>query len=849
MRVRKLLAGRRAGKKVAKMAGNGSSYDRAAVGDRSTSKAPPPLPLPPPQYQLQHQQHRKLPVPPAQSQLQQQRMRQYLDLQKQYILNQQKQRQQQQGQKNLPHRSSKKQDLEKRKQENLQKQQQEDLQKQQQEDLQKKRQEDLQKQQQEDLQKQQQEDLQKQQQEDLQKQQQEDLQKQQEDLQKQKQEDLQKQQQEDLQKHQEDLQKQKQADLQKQQQQDLQKQQQEDLQKQQQEDLQKHQQEDLQKQQQKDLQKHQEDLQKQQQEDPQKQQQEDLQKQQEDLQKQQEDLQKHQEDLQKQKQADLQKQQQQDLQKQQQEDLQKQQQEDLQKQKQADLQKQQQQDLQKKQQEDLQKQQQEDLQKHQQEDLQKQQQKDLQKQQQEDLQKQQQEDLQNQQEDLQKKQQEDLQNKQEDLQKQQQKDEEQKQQQSQQSHQQEQNNQQEQQQKHSYQPIQNQRHQLNEQQHMQQWHLWARDKADATQSYDGQIQPQQQQAPRDLTLYSLKFGINVPYSDVRRLVQTGARLLYSLKECSRAGRVNWKLRMRRCDSPDSNRSQPPSGRASDPYVSLYLKFEPQTLAESASCSVEFAVRLAGPSGRSVERRSAGRRQFDQRDSCRGWARFARASELEALAFSINGVKHLKLSGVLQVFDASQFLYPERRHNFARCQMGADFRLRVQLATFHVHRAVLALNSDYFAALLARPDSLESRQGQVVLSEDRIQDVHLMLQFMYPGYADVLDDETLKPLSRLAAKYQVHSLAWSCMQYIDSKLGEHPAPDAERISLYYFVCQESLQCPDLAEQCVRIAASLPWRGGLREARHFRELDETRKSRLHSRKQYWCQLFVSIKFPRE
>uniref|UniRef100_A0A1I8H143 BTB domain-containing protein n=1 Tax=Macrostomum lignano TaxID=282301 RepID=A0A1I8H143_9PLAT len=275
-------------------------------------------------------------------------------------------------------------------------------------------------------------------------------------------------------------------------------------------------------------------------------------------------------------------------------------------------------------------------------------------------------------------------------------------------------------------------------------------------------------------------------------------------------------------------SQPPSGRASDPYVSLYLKFEPQTLAESASCSVEFAVRLAGPSGRSVERRSAGRRQFDQRDSCRGWARFARASELEALAFSINGVKHLKLSGVLQVFDASQFLYPERRHNFARCQMGADFRLRVQLATFHVHRAVLALNSDYFAALLARPDSLESRQGQVVLSEDRIQDVHLMLQFMYPGYADVLDDETLKPLSRLAAKYQVHSLAWSCMQYIDSKLGEHPAPDAERISLYYFVCQESLQCPDLAEQCVRIAASLPWRGGLREARHFRELDETRKA---------------------
>uniref|UniRef100_A0A1I8FI00 BTB domain-containing protein n=1 Tax=Macrostomum lignano TaxID=282301 RepID=A0A1I8FI00_9PLAT len=333
---------------------------------------------------------------------------------------------------------------------------------------------------------------------------------------------------------------------------------------------------------------------------------------------------------------------------------------------------------------------------------------------------------------------------------------------------------------------------------------------------------------KDLTLYSIKFGINVPYSDVRRLVQTGARLLYSLKECSRAGRVNWKLRMRRCDSPDSNRSQPPSGRASDPYVSLYLKFEPQTLAESASCSVEFAVRLAGPSGRSVERRSAGRRQFDQRDSCRGWARFARASELEALAFSINGVKHLKLSGVLQVFDASQFLYPERRHNFARCQLGADFRLRVQLATFHVHRAVLALNSDYFAALLARPDSLESRQGQVVLSEDRIQDVHLMLQFMYPGYADVLDDETLKPLSRLAAKYQVHSLAWSCMQYIDSKLGEHPAPDAERISLYYFVCQESLQCPDLAEQCVRIAASLPWRGGLREARHFRELDETRKA---------------------
>uniref|UniRef100_A0A1I8FDZ3 EP400 n=1 Tax=Macrostomum lignano TaxID=282301 RepID=A0A1I8FDZ3_9PLAT len=265
--------------------------------------------------------------------------------------------------------------------------------------------------------------------------------------------------------------------------------------------------------------------------------------------------------------------------------------------------------------------------------------------------------------------------------------------------------------------------QLQQQRMRQYLDLQKQDKADATQSYDGQIQPQQQQAPRDLTLYSLKFGINVPYSDVRRLVQTGsAAAVLAEGMFPELARVNWKLRRGDVTHPDSNRSQPPSGRASDPYVSLYLKFEPQTLAESGQPALS-NLQSASPAQRSdalsvVRSDRSSPVLTSARQLPRGWARSLRASELEALAFSINGVKHLKAqrrpAGVRRV---AQFLYPERGTISPGVRWAPTSACAYSWPPFTCTGRCWALNSDYFAALLARPDSLESRQGQVVLSED------------------------------------------------------------------------------------------------------------------------------------
>ncbi|PAA60247.1 hypothetical protein BOX15_Mlig009483g1 [Macrostomum lignano] len=314
--------------------------------------------------------------------------------------------------------------------------------------------------------------------------------------------------------------------------------------------------------------------------------------------------------------------------------------------------------------------------------------------------------------------------------------------------------------------------------------------------------------------YYLKFAINIPYSDVKRMLETDTRLLYSLKDCSRAGRVNWKLKLYQHRGTDQS------------YLALYLKFEPQVCTDGVSCTTEFSVRLTGPDNRSVERQSSSPRQFSKADDSWGWSQFTATDELGSFVSAPDGSEVLRLSGVIKIYESSKLLYPRRRHNFTRAQNGADFRIQVGQVTFHVHRTVLVLNSDYFAALFSRPDSEVARSGLMTLLDEKVQDVHLMLQFMYPGYSRVLEESTLLPLSSLASKFQLHSLTWSCLQFVDTQLSSESV-EPEKAMKYYFICIRWLRCPDLAEQCVRSVSGQPW-ARVKAAPHFRQLDEPERA---------------------
>ena len=101
----------------------------------------------------------------------------------------------------------------------------------------------------------------------------------------------------------------------------------------------------------------------------------------------------------------------------------------------------------------------------------------------------------------------------------------------------------------------------------------------------------------------------------------------------------------------------------------------------------------------------------------------------------------------------------------------DVRLKVGEYEFPAHRIVLAANSDYFHAMLAR-GMKESYQEVIELKDENISAAATkkLMDFMYSGELNVNDENVFEVL--IAADHlQVTSVVQQCCKYLETKLVE------------------------------------------------------------------------------
>uniref|UniRef100_A0A1I8JNU3 BTB domain-containing protein n=1 Tax=Macrostomum lignano TaxID=282301 RepID=A0A1I8JNU3_9PLAT len=247
----------------------------------------------------------------------------------------------------------------------------------------------------------------------------------------------------------------------------------------------------------------------------------------------------------------------------------------------------------------------------------------------------------------------------------------------------------------------------------------------------------------------LKFAINIPYSDVKRMLETDTRpAVLALKDCSRAGRVNWKLKL--YTSTRQHRSKLPGALPEIRASGVHRR-------RRSACNTEFSVRLTGSrqSQRGWSARARARGRFSKADDSWGWSQ---------------RIEVLRLSGVIKIYESSKLLYTEKEAQFySGAERPRTFRIQVGQVTFHVHRTVLVLNSDYFLPpAFSRQDSEVARAAALMT---------------------LLDEKVAQP-----------DLP-SCLQFVDTQLSSESV-EPEKAMKYYFICIRWLRCPDLAEQCVR-----------------------------------------------
>ena len=101
----------------------------------------------------------------------------------------------------------------------------------------------------------------------------------------------------------------------------------------------------------------------------------------------------------------------------------------------------------------------------------------------------------------------------------------------------------------------------------------------------------------------------------------------------------------------------------------------------------------------------------------------------------------------------------------------DVRLKVGEDEFAAHRIVLAANSDYFYAMLAR-GMKESNQEVIELKDENISAAAMkkLMDFMYSGEINVNDENVFEVLIA-ADNLQVTSVVQQCCKYLETKLVE------------------------------------------------------------------------------
>ncbi|XP_047099715.1 speckle-type POZ protein-like [Schistocerca piceifrons] len=118
----------------------------------------------------------------------------------------------------------------------------------------------------------------------------------------------------------------------------------------------------------------------------------------------------------------------------------------------------------------------------------------------------------------------------------------------------------------------------------------------------------------------------------------------------------------------------------------------------------------------------------------------------------------------------------------RDEVLADFELHAGNTVLKAHRALLAVRSPYFAAML-QPHTKEAKEGRVEVRDVKPEILKQIMLYMYTGVAPALKDMPFELLIA-ADKYQLHQLKRQCETHIASCLNvDNAAATAANASVF------------------------------------------------------------------
>lgn len=150
----------------------------------------------------------------------------------------------------------------------------------------------------------------------------------------------------------------------------------------------------------------------------------------------------------------------------------------------------------------------------------------------------------------------------------------------------------------------------------------------------------------------------------------------------------------------------------------------------------------------------------------------------------------------------------------------DFTIKVDGASFRVHKSLLATCSDYFKALFSNP-SLESQQDEIPLFGHSAATIEAIIESFYSSEI-AISNETVQEILLAASMLQTPDIIKLCVDYIESRI------DTTNCLGVLSIAE---RCdPDLAEYALRYC--LDKFELIIEGREFLELDEALLSKLIS-----------------